>query len=139
MAVAREHLGGAVSGGAFYVLAGRAAGVGNMTVAERYVPSRRRWERLPDLRRSRGGTTATALADGRIVIAGGEEDAGTINEVELYDPARRRWSRLPDMPTPRHGLGVVAQGRRVFTIQGGPQPGFHFSNAIEVLSVASRG
>ena len=28
MAVAREHLGGAVSGGAFYVLAGRAAGAG---------------------------------------------------------------------------------------------------------------
>ena len=44
---------------------------------------------------------------------------------------------LPDMPVPRHGLGVVAQGRRVFTVQGGPQPGFHFSNAIEALTVLS--
>jgi len=139
MSVAREHLGGAVSRGSFHVLAGRAAGVGNMTIAERYLPRQRRWERLPDLHRARGGTTATALADGRIVIAGGEEDAGTIKEVELYDPSHRAWSALPDMPTSRHGLGVVAQGRRVFTIQGGPQPGFHFSNAIEALTVPARG
>ena len=69
MSVAREHLGGAVSRGSFHVLAGRAAGVGNMTIAERYLPRQRRWERLPDLHRARGGTTATALADGRIVIA----------------------------------------------------------------------
>ena len=65
MAVAREHLGGAVSGNAFYVLAGRAAGVGNMTVAERYVPSRRRWERLPGRppaarRHGRGGARRRA-------------------------------------------------------------------------------
>ena len=65
MRVAREHLGGAVSGNAFYVLAGRAAGAGNLTVAERYVPSRNRWERLPDMtevpRRDRGrGARATA-------------------------------------------------------------------------------
>ena len=106
-----------------------------MTVAERYVPSRRRWERLPDGRRLRGGTAAATLSDGRIVLAGGEEDAGTIKEVELYDPGARRWSLLPDMPVPRHGLGVVAQGRRVFTVQGGPQPGFHFSSAIEALTV----
>ena len=69
------------------------------------------------------------------MIAGGEEDAGTIKEVELYDPKARAWSALPDMPTPRHGLGVVARGRRVFTIQGGPQPGFHFSDALEALTV----
>ena len=67
----REHLGGAVSGNAFYVLAGRASGAGNLTVAERYVPSRNRWERLPDMTKSRGGTAAATLSDGRIVIAGG--------------------------------------------------------------------
>ena len=72
------------------------------------------------------------------MIAGGEEDAGTIKEVELYDPRTARWSALPDMPTPRHGLGVVAQGRKVFTVQGGPEPGFHFSSAIEALTVPAR-
>ena len=85
--------------------------------------------------KSRGGTAAAALSDGRIVIAGGEEAAGTIREVELYDPRRRTWSRLPDMPTPRHGLGVVANGRDVYTIEGGPQPAFHFSRTIERLRV----
>jgi len=136
MGVAREHLGGAATGTAFYVLAGRAPG--NLTVAERYVPSRNRWERLPDLRRERGGTAAATLSDGRIVIAGGEEGAGTIREVELYDPGARRWSRLPSMPTPRHGLGVVARGRTVYTVQGGTRPGFSFSNALERLTVPPR-
>src|SRR5204863_193490 len=42
MAVAREHLAGTVAGGAFYVLGGRAAGRGNFTVAERFVPARGR-------------------------------------------------------------------------------------------------
>ena len=72
------------------------------------------------------------------MLAGGEENEGTIKEVELYDPRSRRWSFLPDMPTPRHGLGVVARGRRVFTVQGGPQPGFAFSSAIEALTVPAR-
>ena len=40
MGFAREHLAGAVAGGAFYVLAGRAAGRGNFKVAERYLPRR---------------------------------------------------------------------------------------------------
>ena len=38
MKTAREHLGGAVSNRAFYVLAGRTAQTGNLTVVERYVP-----------------------------------------------------------------------------------------------------
>jgi N-acetylneuraminic acid mutarotase len=135
LSTAREHLGGAVSGDAFYVLAGRPP---NLTVGERFVPSRNRWERVPDMRKARGGTAAAALDDGRIVIAGGEETAGTIREVELYDPRTRRWSRLPEMPRPRHGLGVVAAGRRVFTVEGGDKPGFYFSRAIEVLTVPAR-
>ena len=48
MQIPREHVAGAVSGGGFYVLGGRP---GNLAVAERYVPARGRWERLPDLGR----------------------------------------------------------------------------------------
>jgi N-acetylneuraminic acid mutarotase len=134
MGVAREHLAGAVSGGTFYVLAGRAAGQGNFKIVERYRPSERRWERLPDMNKPRGGIAATTVGR-RIVVFGGEEQSGTIKEVELYDPRRRRWLRLPDMATPRHGLGGVSLGSRVFAIEGGPKPGFFFSNAIEVLDV----
>lgn len=131
----REHLAGAVSGGAFYVLAGRASGQGNFTVAERYLPRARRWQRLPDLAKARGGIAAATLADGRIVVAGGEEKQGTIAEVELFAPRARRWSRLPDLRTPRHGLGVVAMGDRVYAIEGGVRPGLTYSDAIEALDV----
>lgn len=138
MGTAREHLAGTVSGGAFYVLSGRAAGQGNLTTSERYVPARRRWERVPASRKPRGGTGAAALTDGRIVLAGGEESTGTIREVELYDPRTRRWSRLPDLRTPRHGLGVVARGRDVYAIEGGGRPGLFYSRALERLTVRPR-
>jgi N-acetylneuraminic acid mutarotase len=135
MSVAREHLAGTAAGGSFYVLAGRAAGQGNFTIAERYLPRERRWERLPDLRKARGGIAATSVGS-RVVVFGGEELSGTIKEVEIYHPAQRRWTALPDLRTPRHGLGGVSRGRRVFAIEGGPSPGFAFSNAIEALDIA---
>jgi hypothetical protein len=69
-------------------------------------------------------------------VFGGEEARGTIGEVEMYDPALRRWTGLPDMKTSRHGLGGVSRGRRVYSIEGGPEPGLHFSNAIETLDLA---
>ena len=134
MRFAREHLAGTVADGFFYVLAGRAAGVGNFAFAERYNPRRRRWQRLPDMEKERGGIAAAAVGH-RVVVFGGEESAGTIREVEVYDPGTRRWSRLPDLATPRHGLGGVSRGRRVYAIEGGPTPGFDFSSAIEVLDL----
>jgi N-acetylneuraminic acid mutarotase len=135
-APARNHTTGVASGGRFYVLAGRHTS--NYTAAARYDPRRRRWERLPDLRFARGGIASARLRDGRIVVFGGENLAPggtTIAQVELFNPRTRRWRRLPDMLTPRHGLGGAALGNRVFAIEGGPEPGFHFSRAIEYLDV----
>jgi hypothetical protein len=74
-------------------------------------------------------------------VFGGEElepGGKTIASVELFDPRTRRWRALPDMRTPRHGLGGVARGNRVFALEGGPQPGLAFSNAIEFLDVPPR-
>ena len=121
-------------GGAFYVLAGRAAGRGNFKVAERYLPGTGRWERLPDMEKPRGGIGA-ATVGGKVVVVGGEEQSGTIREVESYDPAGRRWTRLPDLRMPRHGLGVVSHRGRVYAIEGGLEPGFFFSRANESLNV----
>jgi N-acetylneuraminic acid mutarotase len=134
MAVAREHLAGAVVRGRFYALAGRAAGRGNYAVVEAFDPRTRRWRRVPPMTKPRGGIGA-ATAGGRIVVAGGEEDAGTIREVELFDPGARRWRRLADLPTPRHGLGVVSRGRRIYALEGGDRPGFAFTRALEALKV----
>jgi N-acetylneuraminic acid mutarotase len=134
MKTAREHLAGVAAGGFFYVLAGRAAGKGNFKVAERYDPRKNRWQQLPDMKHARGGI-ACGVVHGKIVVFGGEEAGGTIARVERYDPATRKWMRLPDMKTSRHGLGGVARGGRVYAIEGGRQPGFHFSNVTEALDV----
>jgi N-acetylneuraminic acid mutarotase len=132
---ARDHTAGLAAGGFFYVLAGRdLGGPGNYRAVDRYDPRRGRWRRLPGMRKARGGIAAARVGR-RIVVFGGEEADGTIAEVEAFDPRTRRWSRLPRMRTPRHGLGGVALGRRAFAIEGGPQPGFHFSNAIEFLDL----
>jgi hypothetical protein len=132
----RNHTTGVASGRFVYVLAGRDRA--NFTVAERYDTRRRRWEGLPDMRTPRGGIASARLRDGRIVVFGGENlgpGGTTIAEVEIYDPRRRRWRSLPDLRTPRHGLGGASLGNRIYAIEGGPRPGFAFSNAIEFLDV----
>ena len=134
MAVAREHLAATAAGGSVYVLAGRASGQGNFATAERFNTKTGAWERLPDMAKPRGGIAA-ATVHGDVVVFGGEEGAGTIREVERFDTAKRRWSRLPSMRTPRHGLGGASLRERIYSLEGGPEPGFHFSTALEVLDV----
>jgi N-acetylneuraminic acid mutarotase len=135
MPTPREHLAAAGTGGFVYALAGRAAGQGNFAAAERFDPRDGRWERLPDMAKPRGGIAAAGLG-GDVVVFGGEESQGTIREVERFDAADRVWRPLPAMRTPRHGLGGVALRRRVYSIQGGPEPGLFFSRALEVLDVS---
>jgi N-acetylneuraminic acid mutarotase len=133
---ARNHTTGVAAGGRFYVIAGRDGG--NFTAVERYNPRRRIWEDVPDLRTARGGIASARLRDGRIVVFGGENltpGGATIAAVELFNPHTRAWRSLPSMRTPRHGLGGAALGDRVYAIEGGVEPGFSFSNAIEALDV----
>jgi hypothetical protein len=56
--------------------------------------------------------------------------------VAARDPGRHVGLAPARAGTPRHGLGGVAFGRRVYAIEGGDQPGFHFSRAIEYLDLA---
>ncbi len=59
------------------------------------------------------------------------------DELAARAPGRHdRWRSPPGMRTPRHGLGGVARGRRIYAIEGGDQPGFHFTRAIEYLDLA---
>lgn len=133
---ARDHMTGVAAGGYVYALAGRdLAGPGNLRSAERYDPRRGRWHLLPPMSKARGGIASAAVSGGRVVVFGGEEAAGTIAEVEIYEPKAGRWRALPPMRTPRHGLGGVSLRNRVYAIEGGPQPGFHFANTLEFLDV----
>jgi N-acetylneuraminic acid mutarotase len=133
---ARNHTTGAATGGRFFVIAGR--DTRNFRAVDRYDPRRRRWKRVRSVPTARGGIASARLPDGRIVVYGGEQlgpGGTTIKQVEVYSPRRNRWRRLPSMLTPRHGLSGVSLGDRVYAIEGGPQPGFHFSDAIETLTV----
>jgi N-acetylneuraminic acid mutarotase len=132
---ARNHTTGAAVGTRFYVLAGRDQG--NMRRVDVYDARTRRWRRGPDLLTARGGI-ASARVGRRIVVFGGEElgpGGKTIAPVEALDANGKRWRPLAPMRTPRHGLGGVSFGRRVYAFEGGPQPGFHFSNVTETLPV----
>lgn len=111
MPVALNHAAIAVYRNDIYVAGGYQDPNRSTSHLLRYDPPTDRWTRLAKMPTRRGALTAGVIED-RLYAAGGA-----------------------DMPTPRHGLGVVAHGRRVFTIQGGPQPGFHFSNALESLMV----
>jgi N-acetylneuraminic acid mutarotase len=134
MKLAREHIAATVASGDVYVFGGRSP---NLRTVERYRPGTSGWQRMPPLLTARSGIAA-ATVKGKPVVFGGEEAAGTIKPVELFDPEQQRWHRLPGMLTPRHGLGGASRERRVYALEGGPQPGFAFSNAIEFLDVPQR-
>jgi non-specific serine/threonine protein kinase len=139
LSVAREHLGGAAADGEFYAVAGRNNQSGNLAITEVYSAARRRWKRLPDMPKARGGNGAGLYENGLVAI-GGEEAGGTIAEVDLYDWVTRKWERVTAMPTPRHGLAVAVTGEpdtELWAIAGGPKPGFAFSNAVERFTYIS--
>ena len=131
---ARNHTAGVASGGRFYVIGGRDSATSRWPSA---TTRRRRWQRLPDLRTARGGIAAARLRGAASWCSAARtwSPAGPRSQVEMFDPGRRRWRRLPDMRTPRHGLGGAGLGNRVYAIEGGPEPGLHFSRAIEFLDV----
>jgi hypothetical protein len=138
MRVAREHIAAVGVGGRIFVLGGR-SGAENLETVESYRIDSRRWEGEPPLQFARSGFAAVAVDD-RIVVIGGEELApggSTIKPVELVgaDGSHRR---LGGMRTPRHGLGAATLGRRVFALEGGPQPGFAFSDVAEVIRLPQR-
>jgi N-acetylneuraminic acid mutarotase len=141
MPTPREHLASAIAyvpnrpRHRLYVLGGRTAQAGDLATVESYDPATRRWRREPSMRKARGGFAAVQVDGLHLAVFGGEEASGTIAEVEQFDVAKRRWSALPDLPTPRHGLGGVDFRRQIFALEGGPQPGLAFSNAVEVLTV----
>jgi N-acetylneuraminic acid mutarotase len=136
MGTAREHLASAVIGDRIFVLGGR-SGTGNLDTVEVFNTLTRKWSSLPHLLTARSGFGAASV-EGRVVAVGGEQLAEgdqTIAPVEMYLPRAKRWRSLPPMPTPRHGLGVVSLKRTVLAAEGGPQPGFAFSNTLEALKL----
>lgn len=109
---------------------------GNLDTVESYDAKRDRWRTLPPLGTARSGHAAVSQG-GLLAVFGGEElDGGTtIEQVEAFGVDGRVWTPLPEMVTPRHGVGGAELGKRVFALEGGPQPGLSFSGALEYLDV----
>lgn len=134
METARNHIAAAAVGRFLYVVGGRSATAANLRTVERYDSKEKKWHTVAALKKERSGIAAVAVGS-KIVVFGGEESSGTIKEVEQLDSRKGRWSRLSDMRTPRHGLGGAIYDRRIYALEGGPQPGFAFSNRVEVLDI----
>jgi hypothetical protein len=131
----RNHLGAAALDGRIHVVAGRVGNDFTLTPHEVYDPATDVWSEAPAVPTGRSGIAVVAL-DGRLYVFGGERVGlfqKTFDEAERYDPLTRTWQVLPPMPTARHGLGAAALGGRIHVLSGGPQPGFAFSEAHEVL------
>jgi hypothetical protein len=130
----RDHIGAAAVDGEIVVLAGRDATSHELTVNEIYDVAADAWRTGADVPTGRSGV-AVVEQGGRVYLFGGEtfSPRRTFDEAERYDPAADSWAILPPMPTARHGLGAGVLDGRIHVVSGGPEAGFAFSDAHEVL------
>jgi N-acetylneuraminic acid mutarotase len=132
----RNHLGAAVVNGKIHVVAGRVGGTFTMTTHEIYDAATDSWTTAPPVPTGRSGI-AVVEHRGQVYVFGGETSgqvSKTFAEAERFDPRTNAWESLPPLPTARHGLGAAAVGSVIYVISGGPQPGFAFSGANEMLT-----
>jgi Kelch motif/Galactose oxidase, central domain len=134
LSMPREHLAAAGAGDKVYAIAGRNPDGATRSV-ESFIIGSDQWNDEGALHDARSGIGAGTTSSGRVCTGGGEVPGrpDTVPSIECYDG--ERWRRVADMAAPRHGLAVVAEGKRVHLVAGGPQPGFSFSDAHEVLEL----
>jgi hypothetical protein len=139
MRVPREHLASVSTRGHVLVFGGRDPS-GNLDAVEDLDIRTGKWRSRRPIPTPRSGFGAVVVRGWAVVVGGEELTPGgeTIRPVQAFDPRSKRWRKLPGMLTPRHGLGVVAQGSRVFAVEGGPRPGGTYSSVIEMLRVPAR-
>jgi hypothetical protein len=123
---ARNHGGGAGTGGLFYAIAGRHSwneSSGDVADVDAFDPVSGSWtSRAPiPIARSEIGGATSAMEDGRILVVGGSL-AGIVPsaDVLVYDPAADAWCALPSLPGPRKGAVAARIGSRVVVTGGSP-------------------
>jgi hypothetical protein len=123
---ARNHGGGAATGGLFYAIAGRHGwneSSGDVADVEAFDPASGTWTNrapIPVARSEIGGATST-MQDGRILVVGGSL-AGVVPsaDVLVYDPAVDAWCAFPSLPEPRKGAVAARIGSRIVVTSGSP-------------------
>jgi len=121
MQVARNHCGGGVINGKFYVVGGRGS-TGAETAFEVYDPQTNAWQSLPPMPTGRSGI-AVGVVNNELFVFGGESPA-LHSEVEAYNPATNTWRSLPNMPRPRHGIWASVIGNKIYIPGGALAEGF---------------
>ena len=95
MKTAREfHTATLLTNGTVLVAGGftrrREAGAGSdyqvLAAAEIFDPALGHWSAAAPMTSPRRFHTATALANGKVLVAGGQREDGTLSSAELYDP-----------------------------------------------------
>ena len=123
---ARNHGGGAASGGLFYAVAGRHGWdetVGDDPALDAFEPASGSWQaRAPmPLARSEIGGATLVLADGRLLVIGGSiPGLHPSADVLVYDPRSDAWSALPSLPQPLKGVAAARVGNQVVVSTGSP-------------------
>lgn len=134
LSIPREHPAAAGAGDKVYAIGGRNPGGATRSV-ESFIIGSDQWNDEGSMHDARSGMGAGTTSSGRVCTGGGEVPGrpDTVPSIECYDGGR--WRRIANMSVPRHGLAVVAEGKRIHLVAGGPQPGFSFSDAHEVLQL----
>jgi MYXO-CTERM domain-containing protein len=89
---------------------------------ERWSATSNTWSAKASLAAPRGYATATALADGRVLVVGGCADplcATVLGDAEVYDPALDAWSDAGSMTSPRAGHTATLLADGAVLVAGG--------------------
>jgi hypothetical protein len=87
--------------------------------AETYDPATGTFAQIASPVRPRVNHTATALADGRVLLVGGQDAAGNMLGTELYDPASGRFTEAARLRVSREDhVAAALPGGRVLVLGG---------------------
>jgi hypothetical protein len=65
--------------------------------AEVYNPTSDTWSATPALVTARAGSTATRLANGRVLVAGGDDGSIVLFSAQVYNPTTNAWTATPPL------------------------------------------
>lgn len=138
MPTARNHLASGTVSGNLYAVGGRTSFSNVLGATEVYDAASDEWTTASSMPTARGGLAGTSL-NGRVFAVGSEGPDGTFENVEAYDPTTDEWEQMPPLPTPRHGLGAEALDKELYAAAGRTNPGFSFSDVLEIFSLDNSG